>query len=185
MCRDERASDVFSFDWLVSPFCYEDEPSQAVKDLKFHETVSNAEHLSFYLWNDLMDNQLYQFDIIVPVPMTKSGQKKRGFNQAQKIAKELSYYSRRPVCSSALVKIRETKQQHTLTERQRRENLKGAFWVVRAHEISGKRVLLVDDVFTTGSTADECAKMLKKAGASCVIIGTICKVRYHLEETVK
>jgi competence protein ComFC len=175
----QAESSMFWFDRVIAPFSYEDEPSKAVKDLKFHETVSNAEHLSYYLWCDLLEQDLCRFDVIIPVPMTKKRRRKRGFNQAEKLSKELSIVSHRPVCSRALVKIRETKEQHTLNERQRRENLKGAFLVMHSSDIRGKRVLLVDDVFTTGSTANECAKMLKGAGAVSVEVGVICKVQAH------
>lgn len=165
----------YDFDFYVSPFPYADEPAQAVRDLKFHGWEQHAEHLAYYLYQALQEQGFPPYDVIAYVPMQRKKQRRRGFNQAQKLAKFLSRQSRRPV-TDTLNKVKDTLEQHTLNEKERRTNLWGAFAVSDSSEVEGKTVLLVDDVFTTGSTANECASVLKDAGALSVIVATVCHV---------
>lgn len=166
------------YDTVVSPFSYEGKASQAVKDLKFYGWEQHAEHLGYYLYQSLIAHDVSQFDIVGYVPMQKKKQRKRGFNQAKRLAKVISKLSGKPLTDS-LVKIRETEEQHTLSEKKRRANLKGAFRVEDASEIEDKTVLLIDDVFTTGSTANECAKILRKSGAANITVATVCAVKQN------
>lgn len=118
----------------------------------------------------LLDNKpnFSQF-ILIPVPLEKKKWKWRGFNQAQEIGKELSDFWEIPSVNDVLIKIRETLPQVELSDEERRENVKGAFSIKNEEKIRGKKILLVDDVFTTGATLEECAKVLKKAGAKEII----------------
>ena len=98
----------------------------------------------------------------MPVPIHRSRLSERGFNQALSLCQELPTGG----TGKQLVRIRKTRPQVELTPEQRAKNLVGAF---RCEEsLAGKRVLLVDDVFTTGATANECAKAMKEAGAAWV-----------------
>jgi ComF family protein len=106
---------------------------------------------------------------LVPVPLSKKKLKWRGFNQAEEIAKELSNFLKIPLISDCLIKMKETKDQVELSEKERRENVKGVFFVKNKEKIWGKDVLLVDDVFTTGSTMEEAARVLKEAGAKKIV----------------
>ncbi len=103
--------------------------------------------------------------ILVPLPLTKRKQRKRGFNQAQEIAKELSNFLKIPVANNVLLKIKETLPQVALSKEERIKNVKGAFFCKKSDKVKGKTIFLVDDVFTTGSTMEECARLLKEAGA--------------------
>ncbi len=109
-------------------------------------------------------------DVIVPVPMGRLRLILRRYNQAAVLANELSRRSRLPVSHLALVRAKSRQRQVGLTRAQRRENMAGAFRVPprRQSEIAGKRVLLVDDVITTGATAEACARTLLRAGAASV-----------------
>jgi ComF family protein len=107
--------------------------------------------------------------VLVPIPLSKKKLKWRGFNQAEEIAKELANFLKIPLISDCLVKIKETKDQVELSEKERRENVKGAFFVKNRGEIFGRNILLIDDVFTTGATMEEAARVLKEAGAKKIV----------------
>jgi ComF family protein len=116
---------------------------------------------------------------VVPVPLHKRKQAQRGFNQAEMIArgalKQLSRPKRFDLCTGVLVRRRETGSQIGLTRHQRRENLRGAFAVSDPTRILNSDILLVDDVFTTGTTASECARVLLRAGAARVWVATVAR----------
>jgi competence protein ComFC len=103
--------------------------------------------------------------LLVPVPLSKKKLKRRGFNQSEEIAKELSKNLGIPVSSDALIKEKETSPQMELSKEERAENIKGVFDVNNQEKIRGKKILLVDDVYTTGATMEECARVLKQSGA--------------------
>ncbi len=106
-------------------------------------------------------------DIIVPVPLYSAKLKERSFNQSEVIAKIFSRHYRLGL-EDSLSKIKWTKPQNQLTKCERQKNIKNTFIVKDKKRICGKKVLLVDDIFTTGSTLNECAKILLKAGAEIV-----------------
>lgn len=104
-------------------------------------------------------------DVIMPVPLHKERLQERGFNQSLLIAKEVAKIIKKDVDYMNLKRERLTAPQVDLKAGERARNVEGAFALARPDEVKGKRVLLVDDVFTTGSTISECSKVLKKAGA--------------------
>jgi len=114
-------------------------------------------------------------DLIVPVPLHAKRLRKRGFNQAILLGEVLEREWNIPLHRQAMQRVRWTEPQINLTAEQRQVNVKGAFAVADASAVAGKRVLLVDDVFTTGSTVDECAKVLKKSGATEVVVITVAR----------
>jgi len=107
--------------------------------------------------------------ILIPVPMEKKKLKWRGFNQAEEIGKELSKFFRISLLNNVLAKIKETPAQVDLSEEERKENIRNAFSIKNGGQILGRKILLVDDIYTTGSTLTECAKVLKEAGAKEII----------------
>ena len=107
--------------------------------------------------------------ILIPIPLEKKRLKWRGFNPAEELAKELSIFFRIPLVNNALVKIKTTLPQVELSEEERKENIKGAFLCQNSNQIKEKRILLIDDIYTTGATLKEGAKVLKKAGAKEII----------------
>ena len=107
--------------------------------------------------------------ILIPIPLHLKRLKRRGFNQAEEIAKELSKFLSLPLVSDCLIKDKETRAQVELNNEERKENVKGVFLVKNKEKIEKKKILLIDDVYTTGSTMEEAAKVLKKAGAKKVI----------------
>jgi len=113
--------------------------------------------------------------LIVPVPLHRSRLRQRGFNQAVLLGRTISRHHSLPMLPDALVRTRRTEPQIELSSAERRLNVKGAFSVGRADSVAGKRILLLDDVMTTGSTMDECAKVLKMAGAKVVVATAIAR----------
>ena len=113
--------------------------------------------------------------VLVPVPLYKKKLKHRGFNQAEELAKELAKFLKIPIIFDALLKIKNTPAQVELKKEQRQENIKGAFLCQKPKIIQGRKILLVDDIYTTGATMQECKKCLKEAGAD-VVLG-ICVAR--------
>ena len=107
--------------------------------------------------------------LIVPIPLEKRRLRWRGFNQAEEIGKVLSKFLEIPLLSSLLFKIKETPPQIVLSGRERKENVKGTFLVKNKGLAENKKILLIDDVYTTGSTMEEAAKVLKEAGAKEIV----------------
>lgn len=116
---------------------------------------------------------------VIPVPLHKRKQAQRGFNQAEMIArnalKQLSRPKRFDLCTGVLLRRRETGSQIGLTRHQRRENMRGAFAVSDPTRILNRDILLIDDVYTTGTTASECARVVRRAGAARVWVATVAR----------
>jgi len=117
--------------------------------------------------------------LVIPVPLFKGRRRQRGFNQAELIAraalKGSAVGERLLLATNTLLRTRDTQSQIGLTSHQRRENMRGAFAVARAAEVTGREIVLVDDVYTTGTTATECARVLRKAGAATVWVATVAR----------
>ncbi|HZP40133.1 MAG TPA: double zinc ribbon domain-containing protein [Candidatus Binatia bacterium] len=111
--------------------------------------------------------------LVVPVPLHPHRLRVRGFNQAALLARALARRRALPVAASALVRTRATAAQPGLCAAARRSNLHAAFRVARPGLVRGRSILLVDDVLTTGATADACAVALRMAGAACVDVYTL------------
>ncbi len=116
---------------------------------------------------------------MVPVPLHRVRLRQRGFNQAELIAraalKTSAVRDRMHLCAGILERTRETTSQIGLTSHQRRANLRGAFRVAQPEMVKGREVLVMDDVYTTGATVSECARVLRRAGASRVWVATVAR----------
>lgn len=120
--------------------------------------------------------------LVVPVPLYQSKQKQRGFNQALEVTRA-ALKLMEPVARGKyawaverLLRVRDTLSQTGLTRYQRQENVRGAFVAADPETLKGQTVLLVDDVFTTGTTVTECAKVMRRAGAAKVYVATVARV---------
>ena len=120
--------------------------------------------------------KLNQPDLIIPVPLHLKRLQKRGFNQALLLARALYPHQHQLIDFKVLERHRYTEPQTGMSGKIRRRNLKNAFRIKDEEIVKGKRVLLIDDVFTTGTTVNECAKVLKKAGAKEVLVLTMARV---------
>lgn len=122
-----------------------------------------------------------EFDIIISVPMHSSKFAERGYNQSELIAVEISRYFSIPVSINNLIKSRPTQVQSKLDKRSRMVNVNGAFGVVCSDDIKDKKVLLIDDIITTGATINECSRVLLEAGAREVYAATVATGRNDLD----
>lgn len=121
---------------------------------------------------------IWQNSVLVPVPLDITKLKSRGYNQSTLLAKDLSQVLQIPVIGHCLYKTKQTQSQMTLKKEQRKHNLSGAFAVKNKTSIAGKKVFLVDDIYTIGATLEECAKVLKNSGAKKVWGITIAREEY-------
>jgi ComF family protein len=145
---------------------FDDPVNNIVHQLKYGHRRVHAQGLASRLGGLLaIYPWMKRIDVIIPVPLHRSRIRARGYNQSQLLADELGNLFGVRVVSKVLVRTRSTQSQTRLTARQRQQNVAGAFAVSDAETIRGKRILLVDDVVTTGYTLNECAKTLKRAGA--------------------
>jgi len=111
---------------------------------------------------------------IVPVPLHSTRERERGFNQARVLAELLARRSGIPLCD-CMKRIRYTTTQTVHDREERIENLRGAFQMRQHHDVRNLHLLLIDDVLTTGSTVDECARVLQQAGAASVRVATVAR----------
>lgn len=159
------------FDEARSAVNYDGNAKALVQRLKYGNARYLANTLSQYLLDVLLLTD-WQADCITYVPIHKSRQKLRGFNQAELLARSLSERVDLP-CECLLEKSHKTPNQARLNRADRLENLRDSF---RAKVIPPEHVILIDDVMTTGSTADECSRELKRAGAKVVYVLTFASV---------
>lgn len=118
---------------------------------------------------------LEKYDIMIPVPIHKKRRLKRGYNQTELIAKEICKNISLELKTDVLIKQKNIKAQSELNKNERKQNIKNAFEIKNINEIIDKKILLFDDIYTTGSTVNECSKILKKAGAKQIGVVTIAK----------
>jgi len=166
----------FQFSQAVAATRAEGVVRDAIHRLKYNREMYYATHLQAWLlaaaqrWIDWR-----AWDGIVPVPLHPRKHREREFNQATVLAEALGAAVNRPVWPTALRRVKDTATQTKLHAKERTQNLRGAFVARRADSVAGKRVVLVDDVFTTGATLDGCAKVLRVAGAVDVLALTVAR----------
>lgn len=176
VCRES----LVNFDAAYSFGAYEGGLRKLIHLFKYGKVESLAEPLSKFL---LLAIPLEaQFDTVIAMPMHWRKQWERGFNQAKLLAEPVARRYGLTV-ADPLRRTRYTKAQAGLNEAQRRDNLKNSFYVRHPEQVAGKRVLLIDDVFTTGATLRAAAEILKTAGALHVTALTLARVDHHSPET--
>jgi ComF family protein len=169
MCRQHRAN----FDFAYCFGNYEGSLQKLIHLFKYGKVESLAAPLSLLLLRALPRD--LNFDRVMPMPMHWRKQWERGFNQAELLAAPVARrFGLKLSCN--LRRKRYTKSQAGLAEQERQKNLKGSFSVRRPDQVAGKRVLLIDDVFTTGATARAASQALKDAGAAHVSVLTLARV---------
>jgi len=164
-----------SFDCAVTIFRYNDQIKKIIADLKYYDTTYLSKKFAKMLMPKIAPH-LTKYDLIVAVPLHKKRLRERKFNQASllclailKEAKNLKFYH------DILIRSKYSKAQAHLTKEDRKKNLTNAFEINEKYSVKEKNIILVDDVMTTGSTLEGCAKVLKKAGANKIMVVTIAK----------
>lgn len=148
---------------VVYGYYQNDVLGKAVKELKYQNIFSSVTELAGLL-GETIKKEGVAFDYVCAAPISRKRLNERGYNQSDLLAKEIARIFKKPYFTG-LVKTRDTKPQVGLTRRERQENLVGTIKVIKGGEIAGQRILLIDDVITTGATLDECARALREAGA--------------------
>lgn len=146
---------------------YEAGLKRLIRDMKFRKVSRYRSQFKWLLEECLAEQKLPAAAWVVPVPLSPRREQERGFNQNELIFREWTEASGR-IWLDGLERVKETLPQWELEQAARRPNIRGAFRVSRQDLVKGKTILLVDDIFTTGLTMDECAGELKKAGAKQV-----------------
>ncbi len=164
-----------TYKMAASAFVYEGSAAYLIKKFK-----NGGSYLKDYLADRICKavKDFPEYDCIVCVPMTRRSKSRRGYNQSELLAKAVAARVGKPYIKGAVEKRKETGEQKELTRKERSKNLAGCFRVVKRDAVKGKRVLVVDDILTTGATADEMAKALLKAGATAVYLATAASVEY-------
>lgn len=172
MCVCQRQRLAFDFVW--SACLYHGRLRELLHLFKYkHQTglkVLFAQWMQACILKHRLD--IHQFDLIIPIPLHPVKHRERGYNQAELLALELKKLYNIDINTHILYKIRNTNPHAQLGKKERWTNIQGAFTIKRSEDIRGKSILLVDDLFTTGATAQEAAKTLKHYGASQV--GVFC-----------
>lgn len=164
------------FDAARAAFAYEGASRDLIHAFKYHNKTHLRRPLALMTIERLSEFiRSRRSDLIMPVPLHRKKLSGRGFNQAVLLGEILSQRLDIPLDRQNLGRIRWTEPQVNLAAPDRRINVKGAFAIREPALVNGHRVLLVDDVLTTGSTADECGKVLKSAGAADVTVVTVAR----------
>jgi len=168
-CREQRVAYTAVRSWGVFA-----EPLQsAIHQLKYYQDRGLGEILAQPLVK-LLERYQWKIDLIVPVPLDETRRRQRGYNQAELLAKPISWQASLPYSRQALVREKITRQQVGLSLSEREENMADAFWGNRKLA-AGKTILVIDDVVTTGATLNACAQALIDGGAAKVFGLTLAR----------
>ncbi len=153
----------------------------AIHRLKYQHDIGLAEALSIHLI-ELYHSTGWEVDLIAPIPLSSSRQRERGYNQSALLARPMAQRCRIHYLPKAISRIRDTRSQVGLKARERLENVRDAFSAVPSI-VKGKRILLIDDVATTGATFTACAGAIMDAGAHSIFGLTLARSSFGLETT--
>ena len=144
-------------------FKYEGLIRKIILDYKFNDKpYINKTFVNFMLKNKKMFENIQKYDTIIPVPISKKRQKERGYNQSLLIAKEIANQTKLELENNCLLKTKNIIEQSKLNKEDREKNIKGVYELKNRLLIENKKILLIDDIYTTGSTVNECSKILIK-----------------------
>lgn len=167
------SDNTFYFEKNYPMFIYNGATKNPILDLKYRQKLQNLEGFKKILRDNLQKIELNSIDLVIPVPMHKKKVKKRGFNQATLIANIVSELINKPLKTDVIIRNRFTSVQSDKSPRGRYENLENCFTCVKQNEILGKSILLIDDIFTSGSTINMTSKELINNGAKEVFSLTL------------
>ena len=170
-CKSKDYTHTFDRAYCVAK--YTGTAKNLVFSLKYGLDKAIAKVISNYLVEKVKSLDI-AVDMVIPVPLGPKRFRNRGFNQTELLASDVASVLNLPLETKLVLRTTETQTQTSMTRLQRLENVKGAFSVVDKDVVKGKNILLVDDIVTTGSTADEISRMLKKKGANKVYILAFC-----------
>lgn len=164
------------FQELISIFPYEGIVRQLLLAYKFNEkSYMYVCFVNFILKNKKIFEKLQTYDTIIPVPISKKRMKERGYNQSLLIARKISRELNISLQANCLFKTRNIIEQSKLNKEQRKANIQNVYELQNREILNNKKILLIDDIYTTGSTANECAKILQQAKPEKIDVLVIAK----------
>lgn len=164
------------FDIAISALYYEGKFKKMMHKFKFANSKYLATGFADLIYQKILKHNI-NADIIIPVPISKKRYYERGYNQSELIVKSLSKMTKIKYNNDILVKIKDNERQSELPEEKRQKNVQNVYKVKNSDLIQGHSLILVDDIFTTGSTVNECSRVLKNAGATKIIVMTVMYTR--------
>lgn len=164
------------FDEQIYMFKYEGTIRRVILQYKFQEkSYLYKTIVNFLLKNEKLFEIIKSYDTIVPVPISKKRKKERGYNQSYLLARDIANKTGIKLENDVLFKIKNIIEQSKLNKEDRLKNIKGVYEINNSKKIKNKNILLIDDIYTTGSTVNECCKVLKKANPVKIGVFTIAK----------
>lgn len=168
-CREDPPA----FSRAITPFAYEGALIKAIQSFKYNKRNMLAAPLARLLGEEL---KTVKADRVMAIPLHPRRLRSREFNQSLLLAKELSKLHSLPLLIDAMIRVRETPPQVGLLKKERKKNILRAFSAARPEQIKDQRILLIDDVYTTGATLREGARTLIRAGAKEVIVAAVARI---------
>lgn len=171
LCQEKN----FLFKNLIALGVYNGLIKIIIYNFKFAKIKKYKEPLAILLSQKIKQEfDIEQIDYIIPVPLHKERLKERGFNQSELLAKRISKIINKP-CITSLKRIKKTLPQHSLSPLEKIENIKDAFEIKTKKNLKNKNILIIDDIFTTGSTIQEICKVLLKHGVKDIYVAVLAK----------
>lgn len=164
------------FKELLYIFKYEGIIRKTILKYKFQEeSYLYKTFVNFILKNQKFFEFIKSYDTIVPVPISKKRYKERGYNQSYLIAKEISKKTKLELQNRCIIKSKNVIEQSKLNKEEREKNIKGVYEIIDKENLQNKRIILVDDIYTTGNTVNECCRILQKAQPKSISVIVIAK----------
>lgn len=155
-------------------FKYQDEIRSVILALKFQEKPYVYKTIAYFLKNMQKSfENLKKYDIMIIVPISNQRKKDRGYNQSELVAREIAKIINIPIAKNILFKIKNTIPQSSLNREEREKNAKGAYNATNIAKLYNKKILIIDDIYTTGNTVNECANILIQKGIKKSNIGVL------------
>lgn len=168
------------FDCARAIFSYEDIILHSIHQFKYKNNITIGEIFASFMADfSFPDINFKDYSLIIPVPLHVQRLRERGFNQSLILARALGEQKKIPVDFSLLKRHQFTVTQKGSNKKERKENVKGVFHITDTDKLHDRNIILVDDVYTTGATVNECAKTLSQAGAARVSVLTLARVLPH------
>ena len=164
------------FEELMYIFKYEGQVRKLILDYKFNEkSYLYKTFVNFLLKNEKLFENIKKYDKIIPVPISKKRNKERGYNQSMLIAEEIANKTNLELVNNCLIKTKNIIEQSKLNKEDRQQNIQGVYSLQNERLITKQKILLVDDIYTTGSTVNECCKILQQANPKTIGVLVLAK----------
>lgn len=164
------------FEELMYIFKYEGQVRKLILDYKFNEkSYLYKTFVNFLLKNEKIFENIKKYDKIIPVPISKKRNKERGYNQSLLIVEEIANKTNLELVNNCLIKTKNIIEQSKLNKEDRQQNIQGVYSLQNERLITNQKILLVDDIYTTGSTVNECCKILQQANPKTIGVLVLAK----------